>query len=177
MVSFQWHPLYSPFCKLYRVVCCLTLSKTHPLILFGLFLHFGLDFYFILSQFGHLLALPCHMTATDHEGWRLSCGSSATWEICEANCCLCCVTHSEESTNCPLRHTVWEFRHPQLSSVAVTYRVSFIKLNANEFISKSFIWVFAQELWYSWKSCNFGKMLVSYSCSWVCVNLCWRRLI
>lgn len=58
MVSFHRHPLYSPFCKWRHI----------PLILFGLFLHFGLDFYFIFSQFGHLLALAVTWPRQTMEG-------------------------------------------------------------------------------------------------------------
>lgn len=47
---------------------------------------------------------------------------------------------------------------------------SFIKQDINGVIQQSFLWVFTQNIWNSWKSCKFGKTFIFYSCFRVCAN-------
>lgn len=38
------------------------------------------------------------------------------------------------------------------------------------------VWEFTQEIWYPRKSLDWGKLFVSYSCFWVCINVCIKNL-
>lgn len=96
------------------------------------------------------------------------CASPGTRQL--AQVCANCYLWMPSLPLCYCKHGMFSLI---INRDCVCHQTSFIKLDTSKFIHKSFVGTFAQEMWRSWKSCEFreGK-LISYK-FWVCLNLHW----